>query len=342
MKLVFGTIIIAAAAVAGSAQDEVKAARQAEEIKAKIVAELASTNHTQAVKNSPFTADEVNESVQTLGDGNRIVRSSTGKIYRNSDGRVRRDTSGGVGGMLGTTYSVANGVSILNPSIGQKYLLDSKLKTAQVVELTQAQKELAIVSAKTAVERAAVEQQRAKLNATVRGELETKLRAASPVVSGTVSGNYATIITGSGRGGLLTHTTAPPSKYETRTEELGTRVIEGVSAEGTRKITTIPAGDIGNERPIEIVYERWYSKELGMVVFSKNSDPRFGEQTYKLTNLIRTEPDPSLFSIPTEYRKTGEPGTVYRISTPSVAVRPAASARPVLTSAPATKVKPQN
>lgn len=346
MKLAVGTIIIAVSAAAAVAQDEVKGARQAEEIRAKIVAELASTHHTQAVKNSPFTADEVNESVQTLADGNRIVRSSTGKIYRNSDGRVRRDTSGGVGGMLGTTYSVANGVSILNPNLGQKYLLDSKLKTAKVIELTQAQKELAIVSGKMAAERAVADQDRSQATRKLRTELETKLRATSPsVVAGTVSGNYAAAITAAGQGGVLTYAAVPTGKYETRTEELGTRVFEGVSAEGTRKITTIPAGAIGNERAIEIVYERWFSKELGMVVFSRNSDPRFGEQTYKLTNLLRTEPDPSLFSIPTEYRRTGTPGTVYRISTPAerpVAVRPVASARPVLTAAPAPKAKPQN
>ena len=118
-------------------------------------------------------------------------------------------------------------------------------------------------------------------------------------------------------------------KWETRTEQLGVQNFEGVDAEGTRTITTIPADAIGNERPIEIVYERWYSKELQMIVYSKHSDPRFGEQTYRLTNINRSEPDPSLFQVPTSYRIVNEPtffnrtvvnqrATVERVSTSKI------------------------
>ena len=61
------------------------------------------------------------------------------------------------------------------------------------------------------------------------------------------------------------------------TEPLGKRIIEGIEAEGTRSILTIPAGQIGNEQPIQIVSERWYSSELETVILSKHSDPRFAE-----------------------------------------------------------------
>ncbi len=84
-------------------------------------------------------------------------------------------------------------------------------------------------------------------------------------------------------------------------EQLGKQNIEGVEAEGTRTTVTIPAGDIGNERPIEIVSERWYSPELQLVVMTRHSDPRFGETTYKLTNINRTEPAKSLFEVPSDY-----------------------------------------
>ena len=83
-----------------------------------------------------------------------------------------------------------------------------------------------------------------------------------------------------------------------RKESLGKQVIEGVEAEGTRTTFTIPAGEIGNERAIEIVSERWYSPELQAVVMTRHSDPRFGETSYKLTNISRTEPDRSLFELP--------------------------------------------
>ena len=92
-------------------------------------------------------------------------------------------------------------------------------------------------------------------------------------------------------------------------EDLGTPTIAGVSAQGTRITRTIPAGQMGNEKPITIVSERWYSNDLQMVVMSKRSDPRFGETTYTLTNIQRSEPNASLFAVPADYTVTqGGPG----------------------------------
>jgi hypothetical protein len=92
-----------------------------------------------------------------------------------------------------------------------------------------------------------------------------------------------------------------PSDAEVNQESLGTQSIEGVMAEGTRVTLTIAAGKIGNERPIVTVNERWYSQELQTAVLTKNSDPRMGETTYRLTNINRSEPDPSLFQVPADY-----------------------------------------
>jgi TonB family protein len=90
-------------------------------------------------------------------------------------------------------------------------------------------------------------------------------------------------------------------RYNTNKEELGKQVIEGVECEGTRAITTIPAGAVGNERPIEMVNESWYSPELKMLILVKRNDPRFGESTYRVTNISRSEPDAQLFQVPSEY-----------------------------------------
>ena len=78
-------------------------------------------------------------------------------------------------------------------------------------------------------------------------------------------------------------------------------MIEGVEAEGTRVTITIPAGEIGNTLPIEVIDETWHSSELQLVVMSKHRDPRSGETTYRLTNLSRSEPDRSLFEVPADY-----------------------------------------
>lgn len=89
-----------------------------------------------------------------------------------------------------------------------------------------------------------------------------------------------------------------------KTEDLGTQVMEGLSVQGKRVTHTIPAGQMGNERPIETVTETWYSQDLQGVVMSKTIDPRNGESTYKLTNISRAEPDPALFQVPSDYTVT--------------------------------------
>jgi len=100
-------------------------------------------------------------------------------------------------------------------------------------------------------------------------------------------------------------------------EDLGVQTINGISAQGTRYTRTIPAGQIGNTNAITIVNERWYSPDLQLVVKSVRSDPRLGQTTYTLTNLQRTEPAASLFTVPSDYtvkqanargRRRGGPG----------------------------------
>lgn len=84
-------------------------------------------------------------------------------------------------------------------------------------------------------------------------------------------------------------------------ESLGTQTIEGVLAEGTRTTMIFPEGSMGNDRPITTVSETWMSPDLNTAVLSKSSDPRFGENTTKLTNLVMAEPDPALFQVPGDY-----------------------------------------
>lgn len=89
---------------------------------------------------------------------------------------------------------------------------------------------------------------------------------------------------------------------EPKIEQLGKKTIEGVETAGTRSTVEVAAGAIGNEKAFEITYERWFSKDLGIIIYSKHIDPRFGEQTYRVSNIIRQEPDKSLFTPPADYR----------------------------------------
>ncbi|MGB7552927.1 MAG: hypothetical protein WBM04_01035 [Candidatus Korobacteraceae bacterium] len=96
-----------------------------------------------------------------------------------------------------------------------------------------------------------------------------------------------------------------------KTEQLGTKTINGLQATGTRMTRTIPAGEIGNANPIEVVTERWYSPDLQMTVLMTHADPMMGTMTTKLANVNRGEPDASLFQVPSDYKlvsgKQGEP-----------------------------------
>jgi len=92
------------------------------------------------------------------------------------------------------------------------------------------------------------------------------------------------------------------------TESLGTQVINGVTAQGTRTTRTIPAGQMGNQAPIVITMERWYSPDLQTDVMRKETNPQFGDTTFQLTNIVRAEPQASLFQVPSNYTmKSGRP-----------------------------------
>ena len=85
------------------------------------------------------------------------------------------------------------------------------------------------------------------------------------------------------------------------------KTIDGIAVEGRKTTTIIPAGQVGNEQPITITSEEWRSPELNLLVLTKHSDPRTGESSYRLQNIVRAEPDRSLFMVPADYtvRETG-------------------------------------
>lgn len=328
---------------------------------AKVIAETW-VSGDKVVKGQPFSAEAVSESVQTLSDGNRIVHNSTTKLYRNSDGRFRREFAHGTGGMLGTAYSFEPGVTITD-QMGGRFLLDSTMRTVRPLTVVEPRK--VEIQTLTAEQKAALEKLRVELKLTdtskvteeqrkIIKKLKEELRITMPLiitsegfkpahsisttVNGSVGGAVRAIAPLSGALTLAT-TAGGQSKYETKTEQLGSRNIEGVETEGTRSVTTIPAGAIGNERPIETIYEKWYSKELQLVVMSKRSDPRFGEQTYRLTNIVRSEPDPSLFSVPAGY-KPYPSQSGFKMYSDAVTAYPAAVKKAPTAPKPATSPKP--
>ncbi len=90
----------------------------------------------------------------------------------------------------------------------------------------------------------------------------------------------------------------PPRPHE---EPLGTREILGLPATGTRSTLTIPAGQVGNDRPLTVISERWESADLQLLLRSVQDDPRTGRVEFRLVNLRRGEPSADLFTVPSGY-----------------------------------------
>ncbi|HEU4391425.1 MAG TPA: hypothetical protein VFV34_26735 [Blastocatellia bacterium] len=242
------------------------------------------------VKGAPYSAQAVNESIQTLADGNRLVRRSTSTLYRDSEGRTRREES--IPQKPGADDQ-GRTIFINDPVAGVNYVLDTRQKTAHKMSSSAFTVTWSNDGAK------------GERTITVNGvKPESKGEARVNKVEENVvierHGGNADHASGetvvSSHSSAAYHMTAKGQK-----ESLGKQMFDGVEAEGTRTTMTIPAGEIGNEQPINIVTERWYSPELQLTVMTRHSDPRFGESTYRLTNINRSEPARALFEPPADF-----------------------------------------
>ena len=280
----------------------------------------------KVVKGAPYSAQALTETTQTLSDGNRIINKSTATIYRDSEGRTRREQTLRVMGPFATAGEPPQTIFINDPVAGVNYALDTRSKVAHKMPPMRFEFKMRFPDG---------EGPGAGIGTGVGGGVG--VRTSAPPTSGVSApmvfertapppgvrvGGPPPGLTGEGSAMVFERSLTPPPSGEggmvfqwqgarednARNESLGKQAIEGVEAEGTRRTVEIPAGEIGNERPIEIVFERWYSPELQVVVMTKHSDPRFGETTYRLTNINRSEPARELFEVPADYTMKEPPG----------------------------------
>jgi hypothetical protein len=131
--------------------------------------------------------------------------------------------------------------------------------------------------------------------------LDERRRTATQSLVGRLKGKPVTRAVRSNGQDATKLTIVQEGATQIATTRLGTRQLEGVSADGTRTTLTIPTGGVGNLQPIEIVTERWFSSDLQMEVMISRRDPRSGDTVYRLTNIVRAEPAPDLFEVPAGY-----------------------------------------
>jgi hypothetical protein len=225
----------------------------------------------EVVTAAPYTATATTESTQVLADGNRIVNKTSSFVARDSQGRTRRETDlHRIGTMQVDSPKT---VFINDPTTHTQYIFTPGGGEA------------------TKVVRSEGNWKEGPQIIELRKTREQRLKDKTLVtVQGAHEGQQS-----------------KESSEQVKHEDLGTQTLEGVSAQGKRETVTIPAGQIGNERPIEIVTETWFSPDLHTMVLRKHSDPRVGDSTYRLTDIKRNEPDASLFQPPPGTKVSIEP-----------------------------------
>jgi hypothetical protein len=85
-------------------------------------------------------------------------------------------------------------------------------------------------------------------------------------------------------------------------QSLGEQTMNAVPVVGTRETTTSLAGTRGNSRILVSTKDLWYSPDLRMYLSVIRKDPQLGQISLTVTDLSRTEPDPSWFGVPPGYK----------------------------------------
>jgi hypothetical protein len=220
----------------------------------------------RTVTGAPYSAVEVTETSQTLPNGNVISQKVQTSVARDGMGRMRTET----------TLPVHRG-----PGPGQ----------AAAGAVTTAQAPRTVINIHDPV-------------AGVTRQLDTAAKVVhEQPLPGFRNGNGANANPGN-RPARGPNPGTRPVDPNVTTESLPMQTINGVQANGTRVTRTIPAGEIGNAQAMQIVHETWQSVDLKVPVMERTVDPRFGTTVKQLTNITRTEPDPSLFQAPSDYTVT--------------------------------------
>jgi hypothetical protein len=223
------------------------------------------------VTGEPYTATATTETLQVLADGNRIANRTTAFLARDSQGRTRREEALGTIGALALDGSK---IAFVNDPVSKtNYILDLQHHSAHAISTNSY--ELS-----------------PRISEQAPNNEGKKVFIAAPVPPGAEQRIWVSSVMGGSA---------------VKTEALGTQVVDGITVVGKKVTRTIPAGQIGNERALEITSEVWSSPELHITVLSKRNDPRFGETVYRLTDIKRAEPDHSLFEVPENFsiEKTG-------------------------------------
>jgi hypothetical protein len=303
---ILGVLVLAATAAAQQASPQLT--QQVIRIQGKQLAESVSvmpgtapmlariSGASSIVKGAPYSAEATTEIIQVLADGNRIVSKTTNKSYRDSQGRTRMEiTPSPAGAWMPDTKQFSITV-IDDPVSGDHITLNNNNKLATRFSVKE------VTTTSSGVAGAAGRAQNMTFTIASGSDVAGSLAPVPPPGAHSTAARFTTGYAQAG--GVMSVTMSDQSdvKFDTKKEDLGKQEIEGVVCNGSKETTTIPAGAVGNERVIETATEHWYSPELQQEVLTKTTDPRFGETSYRLGNIVRSEQPRSLFEVPSDYK----------------------------------------
>lgn len=222
-----------------------------------------------------YTAEFKTVNVRTLANGTTITTETTETRARDSQGRsLFTHTSH----RMGTEFTSGN---IDNPVDNTRIIWNSREKKVSVIRLP-------------------AEDQRHGCW-TSAGSLRLTIHYGGDTWP------PSTIATGSAQGSaLLSSGLGETSKIEQTHEDLGTAMIQGLEAKGTRFTSVIPAGRVGNDSPITTTREIWRAPGFPYPLREISDDPRSGKRTRETVNLTIGEPDLSMFQPPEGYQVVNE------------------------------------
>lgn len=244
----------------------------------------AQTMVPPVVTGAPYSGEEVSESVRVGLDGTRFTQKTPGrKVWRDTEGRTRTERPFFMGPNQPQSPLM---VEITDPVAGYKYTLDTQKKVAhrQAIQAAPARGGA-----------------RAGVVGSASGGVAFSSGVSAPPPAGMAGG-------GGGGRGVMPQAPNQPPRPRVVDESLGTQMIDGVLVEGHRNTMTYAVGAMGNDREFSVVHESWGSPELKISILTKMTDPRNGENTFRIENLNRTPPDPMLFAVPSDYTVVDEAG----------------------------------
>lgn len=251
----------------------------------------------KVVKNAPYSGTSVTTLTQTLANGTHIVQNEQSTLARDSAGRTRREESLQNIGPWSTAQAPKTLIFISDPVANVQYLLEPDSQTAT---------KMAFIMPDGGSARG----QKLAAEAMTKKMVIVSSGVSTSAVSASGASAPGPVVTSDG--GVVS-VRRSEGQANGNVETLPDQVIEGLTVHGKRTTATIAAGTMGNDQPIVMTTETWYSPDLQMVVLSKHSDPRIGDTVTALTGVSRAEPAASLFQVPAGYtiKESEQPSEVH-------------------------------